>query len=177
MQKVKLVEPAKELYEAYLDFYQEWIHSGEVRIPWVIDKYPYDIEKMLTFFDEHKKGIDLPEGWVPDSTYWLINEQEQVLGVVNIRHQLTDYLMNIGGHIGYGIRPSQRQKGYATQLLRLSIEEASKLGIKKILVTCDKNNIASWKTILKNNGVEYKDFIEENGNVVKRFWIEGKQTL
>ncbi|WP_316245036.1 GNAT family N-acetyltransferase [Gracilibacillus massiliensis] len=139
----------------------------------MIDKYPYDIEKMLTFFDEHKNGMHLPEGWVPDSTYWLINEQEQVLGVVNIRHQLTDYLMNIGGHIGYGIRPSQRQKGYATQLLRLSIEEARKLGIKKILVTCDQNNIASWKAILKNNGVEDKDFIEENGNVVKRFWIEG----
>ncbi len=95
-----------------------------------------------------------------------------MIGAVNIRHRLTKRLLDRGGHIGYGIRPSERQKGYATKLLSLSLQKTRELGLEKVLVTCDEHNIASEKTILNNGGVPDTNFIEEDGNVIKRFWIE-----
>ncbi|WP_241558897.1 GNAT family N-acetyltransferase [Oceanobacillus halophilus] len=171
-QKLYLVKPAREFKDEYLSFYQEWVESGEDMIPWVIEKDPTDFEKMLQFLDDNEKGLNQPEGWVPDSTRWLVNEEKRILGVVNIRHDLTEFLLNGGGHIGYGIRPSERKKGYATKLLKLSLELTKDLGIDRVLVVCDKDNIGSMKVIVKNGGIEDKDFIEENGNIVKRYWME-----
>jgi predicted acetyltransferase len=99
-------------------------------------------------------------------------EEQRIVGVVNIRHGLTEKLMNNGGHIGYGIRPSARQKGYATRLLALSLEKLKELGVHRALVVCDERNIASERTILKNGGVPDVNYVEEDGNVVKRFWID-----
>jgi predicted acetyltransferase len=79
--------------------------------------------------------------------------------------------MNAGGHIGYGIRPSERQKGFATELLRLALEKTRELGINRVLVVCDAINVGSEKTIQKNGGIEDTDFVEDDGNVIKRYWI------
>ncbi|WP_156291940.1 GNAT family N-acetyltransferase [Oceanobacillus salinisoli] len=163
-----------DLQKEYLSFYQEWVKSGEEMIPWVIQRDPSDFNKMVAFLEDNEKGINLPDGWVPDSTYWLVNEEKRVLGVVNIRHQLTGPLLRSGGHIGYGIRPSERRKGYATKLLTLSLEKARNLGIGHVLVVCDKTNTGSLKVIMKNGGVEDSDFVEDDGNIVKRFWIENQ---
>lgn len=169
---VYLTKPTVELKSEYLSFYQEWKDSGEDMIPWVISKDPSNFKGMIQSLLDSEKGKNVPENWVPDSTYWLVNENKKVLGVVNIRHRLTDKLFNSGGHIGYGIRPSERRKGYATQLLSLSLSKAKGLGLHKVLVVCDKNNIGSAKTILKNGGVPEMDFIEDDGKIVKRFWIQ-----
>ncbi|MGP4060272.1 GNAT family N-acetyltransferase [Halobacillus sp. H74] len=166
-----LIAPTVEIKEEYLAFYKEWKESGEVMTPWVIEKDPSDFENMVQYLSSNARGVNLPEGWVPDSTYWLTDENKKVLGAVNIRHSLTELLMNAGGHIGYGIRPSERKKGYATRLLELSLLKAKELGIKRALVVCDESNIGSLKTILNNGGHPDEDFIEEDGNVVKRFWI------
>jgi len=168
---VKLVRPTIDLKPAYMSFYEEWKASGEAMIPWVIGKDPSDFEGMVESLLQAEKGIGLPEGWVPDSTYWLIDEEYRILGVVNIRHKLTEHLMNAGGHIGYGIRPSERQKGFATELLRLSLEKTRELGIDSVLVVCDAINVGSEKTIQKNGGIEDTDFVEDDGNVIKRYWI------
>lgn len=165
------MKPTEELELDYLSFYEEWKATGEEMIPWVIKKNPAHFKCMVQELLDAEKGIVLKEGWVPDSTYWLVNEDNRILGVVNIRHTLNDHLMNVGGHIGYGIRPSERQKGYATELLALSLEKTQELGIDRVLVVCDAWNIPSEKTILNNGGISDIDFIEENGNVIKRFWI------
>ncbi|MBB6455322.1 putative acetyltransferase [Salirhabdus euzebyi] len=167
-----LTEPTIDLKEQYLDFYYEWKTSGEPMVPWVISKDPSNFQALLHSLEESKRGEKLPEGWVPDSTYWLVNAEKRVLGAVNIRHDLTEDLRNSGGHIGYGIRPTERRKGYATKLLSLSLEKTKELGIKKVLVVCDADNIGSAKTILNNGGQPDTDFVEEDGNVIKRFWIE-----
>jgi predicted acetyltransferase len=151
VQNLALIKPTIDLQEEYLSFYQEWNESGEEKVPWVISKDPIDFQGMIKFLEDNEKGVNLPEGWVSDSTYWL------VLG---------------GGHIGYGIRPSERQKGYATKLLKLSLEKAKELEINKVLVVCDTNNIASEKTILNNNGKRDEDYIKEDGVVIKRYWID-----
>ncbi|AJS59011.1 GNAT family N-acetyltransferase [Paenibacillus sp. IHBB 10380] len=171
MRKIFLSRPIADLKNEYIDFYQEWKESGEDMVPWVISKGPEDFEEMMNWLFDNERGVNLPEGWVPDSTFWLVSEDNKIIGAVNIRHELTGFLMNRGGHIGYGIRPSERRKGYATKLLSLSLKEAKKLGIDKVLVVCDESNIASERTIISNGGISDNNFIEENGNVIKRYWI------
>lgn len=168
---LKLVKPTIDLQPAYMSFHEEWKATEEDMIPWVIGKDPSDFQAMVQSLLDAEKGIGLQPGWVSDSTYWLINDEFRILGVVNIRHELSEHLRNAGGHIGYGIRPSERQKGYATELLRLSLEKTKELGIDRALVVCDAINIGSEKTILNNGGIADVDFIEEDGNVIKRYWI------
>ncbi|KOR90220.1 GNAT family N-acetyltransferase [Paenibacillus solani] len=168
---VYLVKPSAEFKDEYLSFYQDWKDSQEDMVPWVIARDPGDFDDMLQFLNNNEQGINIPEGWVKDSTYWLVTEANRVVGAVNIRHQLNEKLFNAGGHIGYGIRPSDRQKGYATQLLSLALEKTKDLSINKVLVVCDADNTGSKKTILKNGGIQDTDYIEEDGNIVNRFWI------
>lgn len=167
-----LVKPQAELKDEYLSYYQEWKASGEAMIPWVISKDPSDFSTMLNWLSDHEIGKGLPDGWVPCSTFWLIDTNRSILGVVNIRHQLTEFLFNAGGHIGYGIRPSERRKGNATKILELALIEAKKLGIDDLLVVCDANNIGSEKAIVKNGGIPDSDYVEEDGNVIKRYWLK-----
>jgi predicted acetyltransferase len=171
-EKVHLIKPTEDLESEYLEFYHEWKDSGEDMIPWVIARDPADFPSMVQFLLDNEKGVNIPKGWVKDSTYWLVNDNKKVLGVVNIRHGLTEKLFNIGGHIGYGIRPSERRQGYATKILAYSLEKTKELGIEKVLVVCDAVNIGSARTIINNGGVEDVSFTEEDGNVVRRFWIE-----
>ena len=86
------------------------------------------------------------------------------MGAVNIRHYLNEYLLLHGGHIGDGIRPSERRKGYATQMIGLALEECKELGIKKVSRVCDKDNIGSAKSIIKNGGI-LENELNENGKV------------
>jgi predicted acetyltransferase len=172
LRTVFLAKPSIEYQDEYLAFYEEWMSSGESIVPWVVSRDPSDFEGMLQFLYENESREYIPENWVPSSTYWLVSADKRVIGAVNIRHDLTEYLLNCGGHIGYGIRPTERQKGYATKLLAMALEITKELGIKKVLVVCDEGNIASERTILNNGGIPDASFTEENGNVVKRMWIE-----
>lgn len=99
-------------------------------------------------------------------------ERNILLGAVNIRHYLNDYLLKYAGHIGDGIRPSERRKGYATEMIRLALIECKKMGIDKVLMVCDKSNIASSKTIIKNGGILENEFVDEKGVIQQRYWIE-----
>lgn len=94
-----------------------------------------------------------------------------MVGAVNIRHCLNDHLLLCGGHIGDGIRPSERRKGYATQMIGLALEECRKIGIKKVLMVCDKDNIGSAKSIIRNGGILENEVIE-NGKIKQRYWID-----
>lgn len=108
--------------------------------------------------------------WVDCSTYFAFVDNK-IVGTIQIRHCLNDSLFNAGGHIGYSVRPTQRRKGYATKMLSLALEKCYMLGIERVLITCDKGNIASMKTIMKHGGVFENEFIEENGNIIERYWI------
>lgn len=93
------------------------------------------------------------------------------MGAVNIRHYLTDYLLQYAGHIGDGIRPSERKKGYATAMISLALEECKKMGIQRVLMCCDKDNVGSAKSIIYNGGILENELIDEEGKVVQRYWI------
>ena len=168
-----MVKPSMEYKEAYLSFYADWIDSGEGMVPWVIEKDPADFQAMIKFLyaeDCEEKIND--SSWVPHSTYWLLDGQNNVVGAVNIRHRLNENLFYRGGHIGYGIRPSARRKGYATLLLAGALEKTRELGLSRVLVVCDNGNLGSERTIIRNGGVFESEFIEDDGKIMKRFWIE-----
>ena len=88
-------------------------------------------------------------------------------------HWLTDALRDWGGHIRYGVRPSERNKGYGTLMLKLALDKARALGIGRVLITCGKDNIASQRVILKNGGVlDSESYSEQAGRVTQRYWID-----
>ncbi len=167
--KLKLIEPTVDLASAYLEMRKDWEATGEPLAPFPLrydcNDFPAMINKIIT-----EKTADKPD-WVNNSTFWLVNEANQIVGMSNIRHTLTEGLLLEGGHIGYGIRPTFRRRGYATKILELSLIEAKKLGINKVLVTCDKDNIGSVKTIVKNGGKLWKEHILK-GVAKLNFWIE-----
>ncbi|NEN83204.1 GNAT family N-acetyltransferase [Paenibacillus elgii] len=172
MNKVRLVRPSMEYRELYMSFYADWINSGEPMVPWVVGQAPDDFEAMLEFLyaEDSEEKVSNPH-WVPHSTYWLLNEANLVVGAVNIRHRLNEKLLNSGGHIGYGIRPGSRRKGYASVLLGEALQITKAMGLDQVLLVCDKDNLGSEKTILKHGGRFESEFTEDDGNIVKRFWI------
>src|SRR5690606_28702546 len=112
MSDVKLVEPSSKYKESYLDMIAEWKTANENLVPFVLKMETDDFESLLQKLKGFSQGMGIPDTFVPHTTYWLVNNQERVIGAINIRHRLNEKLLNIGGHIGYGIRPSERKKGY-----------------------------------------------------------------
>ena len=114
----------------------------------------------------------VPKGLVPSSTYLGVREKDNyIVGMIDIRHYLNEYLTQVGGHIGYGVRKTERNKGYAKQMLKLALEKCKELKIKKVLITCDEDNIASEKVILSANA-KLEDIRNVDGENKKRFWID-----
>ena len=113
---------------------------------------------------------------VPSTTYFAIRESDnRLVGVIDLRHHINHPILGTwGGHCGYSVRPSERRNGYAKEMLRLNIQNAKIMGIQKLLVTCDKTNKASEKTILSNGGI-FEKIIEVDGRNMKRYWIDINQ--
>ena len=114
----------------------------------------------------------IPEGLVPSTTYLAVREIDNyIVGMIDIRHYLNEFLTQVGGNIGYDVRKSERNKGYAKQMLKLALEKCKDLKMKKVLITCDEDNIASEKVILSANA-KFEDIRSLEGKNKKRFWIE-----
>lgn len=112
-----------------------------------------------------------PPGLVTATQYLAVRKEDGcVVGMVNFRHTLNQGLLAHGGHIGYSIRPSQRQKGYAKEALALALEECRQRGLEKVLVTCNKTNLASAKTILANGGL-LENELPHGEHITQRYWI------
>ena len=171
---VELVRLTTEHKEQLFDMLTEWkrdiIENHTDMSPWKI--WANDFHN-FEYYIEHLDTKENDEnGWVPDTTLFCLDKDRNIfVGAVNIRHVLNDALLRTGGHIGDGVRPSERRKGYATAMIALALEECKKLGIKKVLMTCDKNNIGSAKAIIRNGGV-LENEIEEDGHVEQRYWIQ-----
>ncbi|QUW22811.1 GNAT family N-acetyltransferase [Sporosarcina sp. Marseille-Q4063] len=167
---VRLVNLSVDMKERYMNYYLEWKNAGEKMNPGILrNMNPNRFEEMVKALHEFEIGNGAKE--VPESVYFLVNEKDRILGAVTIRHSLTERIFNTEGHIGAGIRPSERRNGYATKILELALVKLRGLGIQKALVTCNEDNIGSEKAIIKNGGVRDNDFLESHGNIVKRYWI------
>ena len=132
---------------------------------WDAENFVY--EEWLESNQNHEMGINLPERWVPDIQLVAFSRDRQAVGFLNLRLRLNDYLLEVGGHIGYSIRPSERGKGYAKEALRQGLQIAKEKNIKRALVTCSTENPASRAVILANGGV-----YEDVRNGTERYWID-----
>lgn len=131
-----------------------------------------DLEDWVRTSAAWEHGFDLPDGWVPVTSFWLV-EGGEYLGSVNVRHELSDWLLRLGGHIGYAIRPSRRRKGYGKLICRLALAEAKTLGLKRVLITCDDDNIGSAKVIEANGGVLENIVPQAERDIPKRrYWVD-----
>lgn len=166
---IKLIKPNINLKNEYLYMISEWKEYGGELIPWSLNLDTADFDSLVENLNGYGDGIGLPDGFLPFTTYWLVNNNK-VLGAIEIRHKLNANLTFRGGHIGYGIRPSERNKGYAGNMLSMSLPYCKAIGLSKILITCLKDNIGSAKTIIKNGGILYSEDID-NGEVFQRYWI------
>ena len=117
-------------------------------------------------------GKQLPEGWVPINTYWLVLGGTQPVGISRLRHRLTEGLLKRGGHIGYWIRPAERGKGYGTRLLALTCQKAGAIGIDRVLVTCHRDNRGSIRIIEKNGGILDPSLSSGPQEKELHYWIE-----
>lgn len=171
---LRLIRLTAEYQKQLGEMIDEWKLDQELhhtnRSPQAIFKYDYhDFDAYLARLDiRHPR-----DGKVPSTTFFLLDEERNILlGAVSIRHYLNDHLLQYAGHIGDGIRPSERRKGYATKMIGLALDECRKLGLKRVLMVCEKDNVASAKSIMRNGGVLENEVVDENGVVSQRYWIE-----
>jgi predicted acetyltransferase len=167
---LQLVKPSMKYKESFLEAAKEF--STDPGTGFTFNGPEGSFEEFLATMEQQEKGINLPEGHVPQTKLWLV-DKDKFLGLVKIRHELNKALLIKGGHIGYGIRPTERNKGYGNKILELALPVAKSLGIKKALVTCDDDNIGSAK-IIENNGGILENKIEFEGKLRRRYWIEIK---
>lgn len=131
-------------------------------------------QKYLELLPGLSEGLHMPKEHVPCSFLFAFNEENEIVGRTSIRHELNDYLLKAGGHIGYGVVPEHRRKGYATLILRESLKYVQEglRHLNRVLVTCDEGNEGSQKTIEKNGGV-LENIVDIPGEKRKmRYWIE-----
>jgi len=167
-QEATLIKPTEELSEEFLAMAKEYFSAGEDRYQSALGDSPAYIRGI----SDAARGINLLPGRVPYTTFWLASGR-RLIGRSSIRHQLTPDLEHEGGHIGYDIRPSERRKGYGTLILRLTLDEARRLGISRALLTCDSDNVASAKIIEKNGGKFQDEGVSKrSGKLITRYWIE-----
>ncbi|MBL4934577.1 GNAT family N-acetyltransferase [Clostridium sp. YIM B02515] len=169
---LKLVKPDKKYEKQYKDMMDEWHNFGEKIVPYSIRRLDYkNFDKYLYGFEEEKNGFLY--GGIPATTLWAYDDDRDIIvGAVNIRHWLNEELLRNGGHIGDGIRPSERKKGYATKMIALALEECIKLNINRVLMVCYRDNIGSAKSIINNGGVLENEIMNEDGTIDQRYWIE-----
>ena len=170
---MKLIEPTME-YDVQIQAYRSEFSpemsmdgSGGLRDCERTEEW---LQKVELFKDPNT----VPKDKVQATQYIYVREQDQkVVGVLQIRHYLNELLATWGGHIGYSVAPSERRRGYATEMLALALQKCKELGISRVLITCFPENEGSRRTILKNGGVyESTVYIDEIKKEVERYWIE-----
>ena len=167
---LKLVKLTPQYKRQLTDMMSEWLGIEADFSPRVIRKNDYrDFDYYLDNLEtKHYDGY-----LVPDSTFFCLDTDRDIfVGAVNIRHYLNRNLYPFGGHIGDGVRPSERRKGIATKMISLALEKCREFGIYRVLMTCDEDNIGSAKSIRNNGGVLFDTLVNEEGVPEQCYWID-----
>ena len=162
---MKLIWPSMEYDKAIQAYRREFLDSGD----------SMDGGGSLRKFERTQDWLDRIEANKQSQTQYIYirEEDNKMVGIIQIRHRFNEYLEKYGGHIGYSVAPSERRKGYATQMLKLVLPECAKLGIDRVLITCLQGNEGSRRTILNNGGTyESTVFDPEDDCRIERYWID-----
>lgn len=171
---IKLVDPTIDYAEDIMAFREEFLNNDSSE-----DMGGCGILRKCTRAEEWLEEIALlsdpktcPKDRVQSDTYIAVRVSDnKIVGVIDLRYNLNHpYLKEWGGHIGYCVRPDERRKGYAKEMLRLNLENCRRLGLEKVMITCEENNAASERTILANGGV-YGRTTSDGEHTLKRYWI------
>jgi len=170
---LRLIGPSVRHRHSHETFLEEFLRLGEEVVPWVVAE-PYEtFAEYVSMLKAASHGIGIPSNFVAHSTYWLLDDRDEIVAISNLRHELNDELLAYGGHIGYGVRPTARQNGYGNEVLRQTLVAARALGIDRARLTCSQQNLASARTILRNGGnLDDEEFMPAHGEVIARYWIE-----
>ena len=163
MSEVYLEFPSKKREQDAMAYLREFRQSGSL-INGMGELHKYeDYDKWLKMTLDYHEGKNVSDNWVRSSEYFFIRKRDdKIIGMTGIRHELNAFLIRTGyGHIGYGIRPSERRQGYATKILELALGKCGQLGISEVHVGCLEDNIGSKKVIQRNGGVFYQKLIND----------------
>lgn len=169
----RLEPPSARWQASYLSLVAEFRSRGEPFIPFPLGFPTDDFDAFLASLRDAEQGNGPAIGFVPSSTYWLVENDTTVVAVSNLRHHLNALMLNEGGHIGYGVRPSARRRGHATAILAATLLAARERGLNRCLLVCDRDNLGSAQAIIRNGGMlEDERVSETHGTVVQRYWID-----
>lgn len=171
--EMKLIEPTMEYEKEIQAFRQEFLTAGGSMDGCGSLRRTDNIQDWLNQVELLKKAETTPPDLVPMTQYIYVRESDRkVVGVIQIRHYFNAYLEKYAGHIGYSVCPSERKKGYATQMLKSVLPECKALGIYKVLISCLQQNEGSRRTIIKNGGkYESTVYLPERDVYLERYWI------
>jgi predicted acetyltransferase len=158
----------------YEDYISEWERINEHVVPWSSKRKGKSFHELMIQWQEDETDIAYANGFVPSTLYFLIDDNNRIIGAIHFRHVLNQRLMDNGGNIGYGIRASERKKGFAALMLNLLLEKIDDGELEKVMVTCDEDNVASAKTIEKCGGL-LQDKVMFEDVWTRRYWINLKR--
>jgi len=170
---LKLIKPTKNFEVEFKKTIEEFRSVGENNIESMYTRCGDNFDVYLQKTLQAEGGVGLPEGFVPYTSYWTVLQNERIIGFCNFRHYLTSFLKIEGGHIGYSIRPSERKKGYGKRQLALMLEECRWMSYSRVMITCDFDNVGSYKIIEANGGKLTGNAISPRSQKkVLQFWID-----
>ena len=169
---ITLRRPVKDYETEAIAFKQEFIDNGEKTINGseLLDQME-SYDDWLKSVQDNASSDTVNPSWVVTDTYFAFDENDRIIGIIDLRHELNDFLKDFGNS-GYSVRPTERRKGYATQMLKLILERAHQIGMEKIQLSVERSNEASVKTILKNGGKYERSFTFE-GEEADVYMISG----
>jgi len=170
---IELVEASKMYEGQAMAYRQEFIEYGETEINGSSGFIEYDSYDDWLAKLAAQKGMQCSSTSTPATTYFMLRKDDnKIIGSIQLRHHLTEELLKDGGNIGYGIRPSERGKGYGTMQLSLALAKAKALGLDKVMISCSKDNRASAYVAIRNGGVlAGEGFDEDEGKITEIYWI------
>ena len=173
MENLILIRPTAEYANQIAEYRQEFLDAGDSMDGCGPLRRIEEPKEYIKTCAEYEDKQTVPSHLVPATQLFLIRKSDnKLVGMLQVRHCFNDYLEKYAGHIGYSIRPSERRKGYAKEMLRMALPLCGELGLDKVLITCAVGNVGSEKTIIANGGVYESTVYEPNEKeYLKRFWI------
>lgn len=178
MEKLKHIKPTKQYENQALNYIEEFYqYNSNINGAGKLDDYLDNYNEWLLYL-ESLRNISPTEEKVPTETFFLVRESDnKIVGMINIRLALNEKLKKAGGHIGYSIRPTEREKGYNKINLYLGLLLCRENGIKEVFMDCDKNNIASAKTIKALGGILVKEYLNDKNNYIQDYIINVNDSI
>ena len=173
MEEFMLIRPTSKYADQVVEYRQDFLDAGDSMDGTGPLRRIGNPEEYIKICEDYEDPQKVPSHWVPSTQFLFVRKcDNRLVGMIQVRHCFNDFIEKYAGHIGYSIRPSERCKGYAKEMLRMTLPFCREIGLDKVLISCIDGNIGSEKTILANGGVYESTVYEPDGaERLKKFWI------